>query len=129
MAHSLNHADQDKPSLSVNRQIRDVEARLYANRDTARARATVVGDQLREKLSSPVALIVAGGLGFAVAHYHVRPKERVADDDDDHQGGAPVLARVMDLISLIGSITALLPQDKDAAQEEEPESEDSTGAA
>ena len=118
--------NEKKSGISVNRQIRDVEARLYASRNAATTHAAVVGEQLRDKLSSPAALLVAGGLGFVVAHYRSRPNSESDESDESYEDresrGAPVLATLMDMLSLAGTVMALLP--REPAPEGNEESED-----
>jgi hypothetical protein len=131
MSHA---AEQGRNGGSINRQIRDIETRLFTNRDDARARAAVVGGELRDKLGSPIALLVAGGVGFAIAEYTSRRKpeptrEAVDLDDraDGHEPETPILASVMDLLSLAGSIMALLPAQQPTEEPETGSAEDDNG--
>ena len=92
---------------ALGREIDDVEARLYRRRADVRAHAGAVGDRLREAMSSPLTLVGAAGLGFAVAWFYPRRKTEI--EDTGEQQGTSVLGNIMSGLNLAGLVMSLFP--------------------
>src|SRR5689334_22991745 len=89
-------------------EIDAVEKRLYRRRADLRAHAGIVGQEVRVKLSSPVALIGAVGLGFAVAWFF--PKRRAPEPaDSPNDAGAATTSSILNLLNLAGMALSLFP--------------------
>ena len=103
---------RDKPAFSLNRQIRDVELQLSRRRMSLTAHASDLRQILHEKIRSPSALFVAAGVGFSAGYYsmHKKPKAPVADKVSEEVCTTSLLVKIMNLISLAGSVMAMLPK-------------------
>ena len=100
------HASKSYAEQGV--EIEAIDKRLYRRRADMRAHAGIVGQQVRAKLSSPVALIGAVGLGFAVAWFF--PKRREPEPaDSPNDAGAATTSSILNLLNLAGMALSLFP--------------------
>ncbi len=116
---------------SLDHEIGDIERRIRGRRAAATLHAAAVEQGVREKLSSPIALAVAAGAGFAAGHWGVFRKRSVEERADDiadeiaeagHDAanevksarrgidGPGLLTQIMNGLSLASSIMAMLPR-------------------
>ena len=95
-------------SASLNLRIREVEQRLARRQTLIRAGAATLGRDIREKLSSPIALLVAVGAGFAIGQFS-QCKRAEPDADTERSTTRPsIFATVMDAYILARPIMAML---------------------
>ena len=109
---------------SLDAEIGEIERQMRGHRASSTLHAAAVERSLREKASSPVALLVAAGAGFAAGHFGVFRKNRhheVAGERDTHDdesgrherrgfNGASLMNQIMQGLSLAGTIMSLLPK-------------------
>ena len=108
------------PAGSLDRQISDVEERLALRRQSSKVHASALGQRLRDKLSSPVTLLIAAGVGFAAGHFNpFRKSGASARVDESGAGRHRLLATIMEALSLAGTLMAMLPA-IEAARKPEP---------
>ena len=100
---------------ALGREIENVEARLLQRRADVRRHAAAVGDKLSEAMASPLTLVGAAGLGFAVAWYYPRRK---ADAADSGEGGMSTLGTIMSGLNLAGMVLSIFPPSGAAAAQE-----------
>ena len=104
---------QPPPSVSLDQQIRDLEQRLEQRRQSSTLHAAALKRSLRQKVRSPVTLLLAGAVGFALGLVVPLGKlGRPAHKDSKSAGGATVLAVTMDALTLVGAVMALLQATK-----------------
>lgn len=105
---------------SLNQRISDAERRLGLRRRSSKRHASALGQRLRDKLSSPVTLLIAAGVGFAAGHFSpIRKTGASAGVDESGGVGHRLLATIMEALSLAGVVMAMLPA-IDAAGKPEP---------
>ena len=113
MIEAGEHRDENAKPLKA--EIAEVEARLSERWKDTRIHATALGNDLREKLSSPYTLIGAAGVGFGIAWYyhHREPRvEREARPDPrrtEPDQGASMMATLLNGLNLAGMIISMLP--------------------
>ena len=99
------------PSVSLDRQIGDAERRLARRRHSSSMHAAALAQRLRDAVSSPIALLLAAGVGFAASQLSLlrktEPPERV---DAGGAGGHSLLATIMEGLGLAGTLMAMLPK-------------------
>lgn len=94
---------------SLNQRIREAEGQLAGRQKSIGFRTAALGRNLRETLSSPMAFLVAAGVGFAIGKFS---KKRSAEP---HADRAPVSVRpsifatLMEAITLASTVMAMLP--------------------
>jgi hypothetical protein len=95
------------PSLSV--QVTLAEQRLLAHRQIVRTRISLLGQTLRSQMSSPAALLWAGGLGFAVGEFSRR--QAAAPGTTERPRGAlnKLVDRVLKLIAIVHALSRASP--------------------
>ena len=93
-------------SLTV--QITEAERRLQNRHRSVRVRGAMLGRTLRERMTDPVLLLWAGGLGFLMGEFtqHQIPKLPRLDHSPDV--GRPFFETALDLIKMATSIRNLL---------------------
>ncbi|MEO8135961.1 MAG: hypothetical protein ABI831_18540 [Betaproteobacteria bacterium] len=102
---------------SLDVEIGDIELRLRSRRAASTLHAADIERKLRDKLSSPIALLVAAGAGFAAGRFGVfrkRHSPAAVDGQVVESGpgidGAKLLNRIMDGLTLAGTIMSMLPR-------------------
>lgn len=95
------------PAVSLNKQIRDAEQQLLLRRHASAVHAAALERRLRKTLSSPLTLAAAVGVGFAAGHFNWRRQPRPGDAAS-RKVRVPFLARVMNALTLGGSLLAML---------------------
>lgn len=98
-------------TLPLETQIREVERRLAEQRLSASAHLAATKERLRNRLSSPVTLLVAFGGGIALGHFTSTPRERasqapVRTERDTKSAG--LLSMLVDALRLAAPIVAML---------------------
>jgi hypothetical protein len=94
----------------LDQQIAAIEGRLQRDRTTARSRTRAVLQGMRDSLTSPLALLIATGAGFAAHRFDLlhRPKPRPAASAEPSQLDSP-LDGMLRAFSLAATLIALLP--------------------
>ena len=107
---------RDKPApLSV--RVTLAEQRVLNRRQRVRTRIALLGRTLRSQLSSPAALLWAGGLGFAAAEFTRRPirppanAERRPSAKAERPRAPPVtlIDRVLKLMTFVRMLSSVFP--------------------
>ena len=102
---------QPAPADSLDQQILDVELRLMQRRRSSRQHGAALRQRLRDTLSSPLMLLVAAGVGFALGPWSWRRK--AAPSVAQGAGGGPsLLSTIMKALTLAGAVMAILPAAK-----------------
>jgi hypothetical protein len=99
-----------KSNADLDQQIAAIEGRLQRDRSTARARSQALIKGMRDNLTSPLALLIATGAGFAAHRFDLlhRPKPRPAASVEPSQSDSP-LDGMLRAFSLAATLIALLP--------------------
>ena len=101
---------RDKPApLSV--RVTLAEQRVLDRRQMVRTRIALLGRTLRSQLSSPAALLWAGGLGFAAAEFTRLPVRASGHAERPRAPPAPVtlIDRVLKLIAFARTLSSVFP--------------------
>ena len=101
---------RDKPApLSV--RVTLAEQRVLDRRQMVRTRIALLGRTLRSQLSSPAALLWAGGLGFAAAEFMRRPSRAPGNAEPPRAPPAPVtlIDRVLELMTFVRTLSSVFP--------------------
>lgn len=102
-------------SGSIDHRIDAIEARIALRRTAASAHRDELHVALRNKLTSPLALVLAAATGFAIGQL-ARPRDNVADNTTPpSSGGVPLLSTALSVVSLVGSVSTILARLKPQA--------------
>ena len=105
---SVDIRRRDKPApLSV--RVTLAEQRVLARRQMVRTRIALLGRTLRNQLSSPAALLWAGGLGFAAAEFTRRPIRASGHAERPRAPPVTLIDRVLKLIAFARTISSAFP--------------------
>lgn len=102
--------------ITTRAHIGEIERRLEQRRSSAGNHASQLGENLRDSLSSPQALLGAAGVGFALSEMAGRKpgsSGAVAGHTDANQqrpANTSSVATVMEALSLAATLLALLPK-------------------
>ena len=111
---------------SLNQQILKVEQRLIQGRTTLRMRAATARQQLRNMFSSPTALLLAAGIGFAAGYFNSAQKaKRAAGKAAKSARAAAILATVAATLTQAGWVMGMLPALKTVPKPNSGDSDDS----
>lgn len=98
---------RDKPApLSV--RVTLAEQRVLARRQMVRTRIALLGRTLRSQLSSPAALLWAGGLGFAAGEFTRRPV-RASGKAERPRAPVTLVDRVLKLMTFVRTLSSVFP--------------------
>ena len=103
-----------KPSGSLNERVGEVEQRIAGRQKAIGERAATIFGSVREKLSSPVTLLlaVAGGigLGYFTRHRMETGSSRAPDPKPDVVAVRPsIFATLLDAFTLVSTVLAMVP--------------------
>ena len=99
---------RDKPApLSV--RVTHAEQRVLARRQIVRTRIALLGQTLRSQLSSPAALLWAGGLGFAAAEFARRPIRVSGNAEPPRAPPVTLIDRVLKLVTFVRTLSSVFP--------------------
>jgi hypothetical protein len=104
---ALNH-DSTGP-VSLDERIRQTERQLAGRQSSIGVRAAALGRSVRENLSSPIALLVAAGAGFAIGQYSKRKKAEPTAESEPSSVRPSIFATLMDAITLATTVLAMFP--------------------
>ena len=111
---------------SLNQRILEVEQRLVQGRTTLRMRAATARRQLRNRFSSPTALLLAAGIGFAAGYFNPAQKaKRGVGKVAKSARGAAILAAVAATLTQAGWVMGMLPALKTVPKPNSGDSDDS----
>lgn len=98
-------------SGSLNQQIHELEQKIVSRQTLIAAHAGAIRQHLVATLSSPFTLLTAAGAGFAVGYFKLfsRPAPAKTNDNGEKYKRSG-LVKVLNAISLTGSIVAMLPK-------------------
>jgi hypothetical protein len=97
---------------SLDHKIRMVEQRLMRRRASSRVRLATFRWQLRDRMTSPLALLLAAGIGFAMGGSKGSGSAQYAAEAPPGAGGAQFLSTMLSMVSLTGSVMTLLQRFK-----------------
>ena len=101
---------RDKPaSLSV--RVTLAEHRVLARRQMVRTRLALLGQTLHSRMSSPAALLWAGGLGFAAAEFTRRPIRASGNAERPRAPPTRLIDRALKLIAFVRTLSSVFPAD------------------
>lgn len=101
MAKKEPLAYEDRRSLAE--KIADTENRILERRRLLVARRTFVAQRIRDQVTSPAVLLLAGGVGFIVGEL-TRSKRRAPSDESVTPAASPLLQVVGDVVELVRPI-------------------------
>ena len=104
----------EKPSGSLNERVSDVEQRIAGRQKAIGERAATIFGSVREKLSSPITLLLAAaggiGLGYFTRHRMETASSRAPDRGRDVVEVRPsILATLLNAFTLISTVLAMVP--------------------
>ena len=99
---------RDKPA-SLSARVTLAEQRLLARRQMVSTRIALLGQTLRSQMSSPVALLWAGGLGFAAAEFTRRPIRASGNAERPRAPPTKLIDRVLKLIAFVRTLSSVFP--------------------
>jgi hypothetical protein len=109
---------RDERQKPIKSEIAEIEARLLQRWADTRLHASVVGNSLRDKLTSPYTLIGAAGVGFGIAWYYQQrdppPKVKKPEPRRDSSGpdeGVSMLTTILNGLNLAGMVISMFPTD------------------
>jgi hypothetical protein len=105
-------ASKDRRGATLNQRIRAVESRLGRRQRSVRLHAAGLHQNLREKLSNPVALLLAVGAGFALGQFTRHKRIEETASGDLAPASPSLFARLMEVLSLVSTIMALFPANR-----------------
>ena len=94
---------------SLNQRIREAERQLAGRQRSIGFRAAALGRSVRENLSSPIALLVAAGVGFAIGQFSKRKSAEPHAGTDPPSARPSIFATLMDAFTLASTVMAMLP--------------------
>lgn len=99
---------------SLDQKIRMVEQRLMRRRASSRLHLATFRWQLRDRMTSPLALLLATGIGFALggSTKGSGSAQYAAAKAPPGAGGAQFLSTMLSMVSLAGSVMTLLQRFK-----------------
>jgi hypothetical protein len=92
---------------SLTAQIRHAEQQVRDRRRQVGVRATLLGRNMRRQLTSPAALLFAGGLGFVAGYCTRRKASKPGNAKRPHR--SKLFGRVLKLIILAGTLSRAFP--------------------
>ncbi|MBK7543722.1 MAG: hypothetical protein IPP10_18500 [Candidatus Competibacteraceae bacterium] len=101
MANKEPLAYEDRRSLAE--KIADTENRILERRRLLVARRTFVAQRVREQVTSPAILLLAGGVGFIVGEL-TRSKQQASSDQKATPMASPLLQVVGNIVELVRPI-------------------------
>ncbi|HRC73311.1 MAG TPA: hypothetical protein PK880_12385 [Candidatus Competibacter sp.] len=101
MAKKEPLAYEDRRSLAE--KIADTENRISERRRLLVARRTFVAQRIREQVTSPAILLLAGGVGFIVGEL-TRSKRQAPADEKAGPAASPLLQAVGNVVELVRPI-------------------------
>jgi hypothetical protein len=105
---AANIRQRHKPaSLTV--QIRLAEQQVRDRRRLVGVRATVLGQNMRSKLTSPAVLLLAGGVGFVAGHFTKRKASKASNTKRPRGSHNKLFGRVLKLIILARALSGAFP--------------------
>jgi hypothetical protein len=112
------------PAASLDEQILEVERRLIRRHASSTSNRAAIRRHVRETISSPLTLLLAAGVGFAMGHFR-RPHTARSSvtDTAGGTGGALSLSTMLSAVSLAGSIMTLLQRIRDEGRSPPPHAE------
>lgn len=93
---------------SLDQQIRAVEQRLLRRRASSSVRLTLLRSQLRESMTSPLALLLAAGTGFAMGPSKEPSSAQSSTSASPGDAASRFLPTMVSMISLAGSVMTLV---------------------
>jgi len=119
MAHETQ---APSPSVSLDQRISDLERRVAERRRSSSVHSAAIAQRVRDALGSPIALLVAAGIGFAVSRFGLSRKSGPPEREDAAgAGGHSLLSTVMEAVGLAGTLMAMLPKNDAPAREPPPD--------
>jgi hypothetical protein len=85
-------------------QIMRADERLRDRRCRVDASAAMLGRSVRKELTSPLALLLAGGLGFVAGDFATRGSGTAERADDSRAPGNHFFASVLSIVTLVRSL-------------------------
>lgn len=111
-----SNAPVSTASGSIDHRIDAIEARIALRRTAASAHRDELHAAMRNKLTSPLALVLAAATGFAIGQL-ARPRDKLADNATPaSSAGVPLLSTALSLVNLIGSVSTILARLKPQAR-------------
>ncbi|MGL1833640.1 hypothetical protein ACKVEX_08540 [Rhodocyclaceae bacterium SMB388] len=92
---------------SLDQQIRIVEQRMIRHRASSKARLVLFRAQLRDRMTSPLALLLAAGVGFAMGPSRVSKHAQPPAEAPPRADGVQLLSTIVSWVSLTGSVMTL----------------------
>lgn len=92
---------------SIDEQIRRVEQRLIGHHLSSKAHLTQFRSKLRERMTSPLVLILASGVGFVLAASTGRQSTQSTSEGSRRSDEVPLLTTLVTMVSLTGSMLSL----------------------
>ena len=99
---------RDKPA-SLSARVTLAEQRVLARRQMVRTRIAVLGQTFRSQMSSPAALLWAGGLGFAAAEFTRRPIRASGNAERPRPPPTKLIDRALKLIAFVRMLSSVFP--------------------
>ena len=99
---------------SLNQRVSDAEQRITGRQKAIGERAVTVFGNVREKLNSPVTLLLAVGggigLGYFTRHRMETAASRPPDPEPEGVAGRPsIFATLLDAFTLVSTVLAIVP--------------------
>lgn len=91
---------------SLDQQIRMVEQRMMRRRAASKARLALFRSQLRDRMTSPLVLLLAAGVGFAMGPSK-GSKSASSAEAPPRADGVRLLSTIVSWVSLTGSVMTL----------------------
>lgn len=92
---------------SLDQQIRMIEQRMMRHRASSKARLALFQWQLRDRMTSPLALLLATGIGFAMGPSKGSKSAASSAEAPPRTDGIQFLSTIVSWVSLIGSVMTL----------------------
>ncbi|MCC8994479.1 MAG: hypothetical protein LM550_12495 [Candidatus Contendobacter sp.] len=105
---STNFLNSSTFSSSLTVQITEAERRLQNRHRLVRIRGAMLGRTLQQRMTDPVLLLWAGGLGFLMGEFTQRQIPKLPRLDHSPDAGRSFFETVLDLIKMATSICNLL---------------------
>lgn len=97
------------PRVSLERRIREVEARLADRQRAVGAGAAALESGVRAAMTSPLALLAAVGAGFAIGQYSKRRRAAPQVASGPAVVRPSIFATLMEVLTLASTVMAILP--------------------
>ena len=105
---TANNRQRHEPaSLTV--QVMQAELQVVHRRQLVGVRASMLGQSIRSRLTSPAMLLLAGGLGFAAGHFTKRHASRPSNTKRPRGSHNKLLGRVLKLIACAHVLSRAFP--------------------